>query len=71
MNKAIIFIYTKDNKIKALDVDEATKEHNDLLYNGWIHTQTLNACVFIEHLHNDCDNESLLNKIDSLKEQDN
>jgi hypothetical protein len=70
MEKAVfIFVYAKDNKIIVLGIDDARERHKDLLALGYLHTQTLDACVFIQYLHNDCDEFNRLLTIDSLSEK--
>jgi len=49
-----VFIYTKDGKIKALTLDQANSQHNDLIADGYTHTMSIDACLWIEYLHNDC-----------------
>ena len=56
MEDVIVFIYAKEHRIKALGIEESKKMDNELKSGGWKHTVTLNACTFIQHLHNDCDN---------------
>lgn len=52
MDNKFIFIYAnRAGKIKALILDEAKSRNNELLSDGWVHTQTLDICTFIEHLH--------------------
>lgn len=54
MNQLFVFIYAKDSKIKALNHEDAQMLHNELIKDGWVHTETLDACAYIESLHNDC-----------------
>lgn len=62
----IVFIYYKEAKIQVLDISNAKKSHNELLENGWKHKGTLNACVFLENLHNDCTPTDVVSKIVEL-----
>lgn len=48
-----IYIYAKDGKIKVLNHKEALKSNEILISKGWIHTHTLDACVYLEYLHNE------------------
>lgn len=62
-----VFVYVKDGKIKALGMYKSLKKEKKLLEQGWIHTATLNPCVFIEYLCNSSvsieqDVKSLLDK---------
>ncbi len=49
-----VFVYAKDGKIKVLIFNEAAKRHDDLILEGWVHTNTLDPCLFIEYVHNEC-----------------
>ena len=49
-----LFIYAKKGKIKALPLVEAKGQGEALIKEGWKHTHTLDACKFLEYLHNDC-----------------
>ena len=49
---ATIFVYAKDNIIKCLDLQESLKSGRNLVNDGWTHTHTLDACAFLEYIHN-------------------
>jgi hypothetical protein len=66
MEKTFIFIYAKDGKIKALDILQSKIQHETLLKEEWLHTATLDACVFLEYLHNNCDDATFFEYIKSL-----
>ena len=66
MEEVIIFVYAKDGKIKVLGIDSVLRLEEELLKDGWVHTQTLNACVFLQYLHNFCDAEDLVDEMKSL-----
>ena len=54
-----ISIYAKDGHIKALDIDTALDGGEEKLKSdGYIHTATLDACIFIEYLCNQSKNVS-------------
>lgn len=53
MNYQTIFILKKDDKIKCLNLDEATNHMNAMQADGWKHISTIDPCLFIEHLHNE------------------
>lgn len=61
-----VFVYAKDDKIKALNNEDAKRLHNELIKEDWIHTHTLDACAYIEYLHNYCKDEHLIDEIKSL-----
>jgi hypothetical protein len=61
-----IFIYHKDGKIKVLDFETSKVLHNQMIDNGWLHTTTLNPCVWIEYLFNQCEIEDLFDNVKSL-----
>lgn len=50
-----VFVYAKDGKIKALIFKEAKSRHDELISDGWVHTETIDACRYIQYLHNDCE----------------
>ncbi len=56
-----IFIYYKNGKIKALDLERAKKE---MPAKDWSHVSTLDACKLIEYLYNQC---SDIEKIEEIK----
>ena len=64
MEKEFIFIYAKGHEIQALTLTESNKQHQKLYDNGWTHTNTLDACSWVEFLHNRCD--SIANEVKSL-----
>ena len=55
-HKAIIFIYSKGKEIKVLNINDSKRFNDKLIKDGWTHTQTLDACKWVEYLFNDCDN---------------
>ena len=56
MEEVFIFIYAKDGKIKALNINESKRLDSKLKDDGWKHTTTLNASTYIQYLHNECRN---------------
>ena len=56
MEQVFIFIYAKGYEIKVLNIEESKRLDAELKSDGWKHTQTLDACIFIQYLHNNCDN---------------
>jgi hypothetical protein len=65
MNSAV-FIYHKEGKIKVLDLSDSKQSHIDMVENSWVHTTTLNPCVWIEYLFNQCEVEDLFDNVKSL-----
>lgn len=65
-NTAFVFIYAKEGKIKALNLENAKQRHSKFIRQGWQLTHTLDACKYLEFLHNDCKN--IDNEIKSLKQ---
>ena len=59
MNELIVFVYAKNGKIKCLTGSESRIVENILIEEGWVHTSTLNACTFIDFLHNSSKEEAL------------
>ncbi len=70
MKETFVFVYAKGGKIKALNIEEAKKLQDELKKDGWVHTQTLDACVYIQYLHNDCEDVDLIDEITSLIKKD-
>lgn len=64
MEQLFVFVYSINNEIKALSYSESINLHEKLISEGWKHTHTLDACVYIQYLHNDCDN--IVDEIKSL-----
>ena len=64
--ESIVFVYTRKNKIKVLDVCDAEKSGLELLRDGWKHTATINPCTWMEYLHNSCKASDLFAKIKAL-----
>ena len=46
---ATIFIYTKDNDVKVLDMSHGTPDHNKLTEQGYKHVQTLHAARWFQY----------------------
>jgi hypothetical protein len=66
MENGYVFLYAKGKEIKALNLEESLRLSDSLLKDGWNHTQTLDAYTYIQYLHNDCEDEEILNEIKSL-----
>jgi len=62
----VIFVYFKDGKIKILDIEHGKPDHEKMINDGWKHTSTVNASVFIEQLFNDVPDFELRKSIQSL-----
>ena len=56
MEQTFIFIYAKGHEIKVLNMYESKRLDSELKSDGWKHTSTLDACTYIQYLHNNCDN---------------
>ena len=67
MEQVLVFVYAKNGKIKALNIEDAKMFHDLFEKDGWAHTQTLDACRFLEYLHNNCEDDDLIEEINSLK----
>jgi hypothetical protein len=67
LNKGIVFVYHKGNKIKVLELDNAVKNGEALLKKGYTHTATLDPCTFIEYLFNKCTDEEKIKTVKDLK----
>lgn len=60
-----IFIYSKEGKIKCLNIETSRTLHSTMIENGWVHVHTLNPCVFIEYLFKSSDTE-IINSVREL-----
>lgn len=56
MENVFVFVYAKGYEIKVLNMEESKSLDAELKSSGWKHTATLDACTFLQYLHNDCDN---------------
>jgi uncharacterized lipoprotein YajG len=63
---SIVFVYLKDGKIKTLDISHTKNDHDKMINEGWKHTSTVNASVFIEELFNNVPDGELRKSIKSL-----
>ena len=61
-----VFVYSKDLKIKVLNLENSQKEHDLLIEQGWVHTSTLDPCVFLEFICNNCDGDDFINEMHEL-----
>lgn len=64
MEQVLVFIYAKCKEIKALNIEESKMLNDSLIKDGWKHTKTIDACVWIQYLCNDC--EDLGNEVMSM-----
>ena len=48
----IVFVYHKEGKIRCLNLKQARDENDTLINDGWVHTETLNPCLWIENIFN-------------------
>ena len=51
-SRTIVYVYAKDGKIMVLDTENSKALHPHLIEGGWKHTQTIDACLFIEKFYN-------------------
>lgn len=65
-NQAFVFIYAKDKEIKVLNIEDSKRLNDSLIKDGWKHTQTIDACVWIQYLHNNCEDVDLFDEVKSL-----
>ena len=70
MKQVFVFIYAKGKEIKVLNIKESKRLNDSLIKEGWKHTQTLEACVWIQFLHNDCALVDLFDEVKSLSKCD-
>ena len=60
-----IFVYAKDGEIKCLSPSEANTE--TLTSNGWVHTATIDPCIWIESLANGSNQSDMLDELQFTK----
>lgn len=68
MSNPVVFVYAKDEKIKVLSLEDAKRTEIDLQIEGWSHVHTIDPCVYIQHLHNDCEPEDLVEAMIELRQ---
>jgi hypothetical protein len=66
--EAIVFVYAKDGVIKVLNHEDALLNQSDLIGKGWEHTQTINACAYLQYLYS-CEDVDLFEEIRSLSKK--
>lgn len=44
-----VFIYTKEDKVKVLDMAHGTPDHMSLINAGYSHVQTLDAAMWLQY----------------------
>lgn len=55
MEQVFVFIYAKSNEIKALNIEDSKRLNDSLIKDGWKHTKTIDVCLWIQYLCNDCE----------------
>lgn len=50
--KSIFFVYSKGEKIMILNLEDSLSEKDNLFFNGWKHTSTINPAILLEYFHN-------------------
>ena len=71
MEQVFIIIYARDGKIKAISLEDSIRLKESLIKYGWVHTQTIDVCRYLQYLHNNCDDGDLIKEIRGLKERIN
>ena len=66
MESTFVFVYSKNNETKVLNIEESKKLHDELTCDGWKRCSTLNACVFISELCNNIPDGELRKCINSI-----
>lgn len=65
MNNYYLFIYNNGTDTKVLDIDEAKDSHLQLIKEGYIHTSTIDAKMWINYIAN-CNQNDLKKAIIDL-----
>ena len=66
-NQLFVFVYAKDGVVKALSIEESRNQHTKLLDDGYVHTATLEACIFINYIANCQDDAEILSVVKGLR----
>ena len=66
MEEVFVFIYAKGKEIKVLNIKDFKRLNDSLISEGWKHTKTLDACVWIQYVHNNCEDVDLFDEVKSL-----
>ena len=66
MKQSFVLIYVKEGEIKVLSLDESERLHENLIKNNWKHVQTLDACVWVKYLLENCEAVDLYDEVMSL-----
>jgi hypothetical protein len=54
-----VFAYYKNGDYKCLELTDSLKNHDRLIENGWKHTATINAAIWLERYLNAGESEKL------------
>jgi hypothetical protein len=54
--QVFVLVYAKGPRIKVLGIEDSVKYDKELREDGWKHTHTLDACMYLQFLHNKCEN---------------
>lgn len=71
MDCIYVIVYSKDNTIKVLSVEKAKLMNESLINDGWEHTNTLDVCMYLQYLHNHCEDIEIIENIKSLSLNNN
>lgn len=66
VEQVFVFVYTKEKLIKVLGISDSKNMQSKLIEEGWVHTSTLDACVYLQYLHNECEDVDLYDELNSL-----
>ena len=62
-NNQFVFVYTKESKVKVLDLETSKELHNSMIKEGYKHISTLDPCKWIEHILNQDNDEDVLREL--------
>jgi hypothetical protein len=68
MEQSLVFIYAKGNQIKVLSLSASLNLDGELKKDGWVHTHTIDACLFIQYLHDQCERLNFINEMKNFEQ---
>lgn len=66
VGQVFVFVYSKNKQIKVLGLEKDRESKETLIKEGWKHIHTIDVCVWMEYLHNNCDDIDVIDEVKSL-----
>lgn len=65
---AILLIYSKNEDVRVLNNRNAKMQHEKLIKDGWVHSNTIDSCEILQYLYNNRYNMGLyIPKLENLR----